>query len=850
MRTKQFLSVSMLALFASGAALGQAAVPPPDNVAGPAPLPANVSPSANPAPTPASEPGGEIIVTATKRAQSLQDIPLSVSVTSVDTIEKAQIRDLIDLQSVVPSLKIEQLNASGQTDFYIRGFGNGNGNDGIESSVGVFVDGVYRSRTFSSLDDLPEVQRIEVLRGPQSTLFGKNVSAGAISIITQKPQFNFGAKAEISTGNYGLIQARAYATGPVNDKLAIALFGAVDEREGYLTNVITGAKINDRNRKAVRADILWNPTDNLSIRVIGDYNESLEKCCGVVTIQNGPATQFIGAPKPFGLGAAIGDPANKYNGNIYFSTDPKNRLFGGGGSAQIDWNIGFATATSITAYRRQLNQSVQDVDFTGADIASKNERADVHTFTQEFRLASNGKGRLNWLVGGFYEDETLFSGRDTTFGTQIRPYIDGLVGGPATRPFVGRSNLFVLEYLQSLVTPSIIPGQTYFKPGQGVHDFYHLQQTSYSLFGQADYKVLRHLTITGGVAYLNDRKAVVSDVVLTDQFSALNLQNVPQLPFVGVPANAFAGLGAVQFFYGNTTNHAPINFPNATDNGILKGDKITYSAKAAYDFGRRLNVYFSYSTGWKASAYNLSSDSRPTDPNGVGRTAAPENVTVYEVGAKASFRGGFFNIALFDQAIKGFQSNAYTGTGYILTNAGKESVRGVEVDTAYAPARWLALTGAVTYLDPKYDSFKFAACAVFDTVRCPTANGQFVSPFRDLSGTKPGDIAEWTASMSATLSHEFGDGLGGYLRGEYDYTSSTLISESSPPPISTFSRHEFNASLGLTAERAKLEAMLWVRNLTNDRYLIATFPTVAQTGSYSAYPNLPRTYGVTFRKRF
>jgi len=848
MRTVQFLSVSALALLVSGAAFGQAAAPPPDNVAGPAPLQPNVSPSANPAPTP--EPGGEIIVTATKRAQSLQDIPLSVSVTSVDTIEKAQIRDLIDLQSVVPSLKIEQLNASGQTNFYIRGFGNGNGNDGIESSVGVFVDGVYRSRTFSSIDDLPEIQRIEVLRGPQSTLFGKNVSAGAISIVTQKPQFNFGAKAEISTGNYGLIQARAYATGPINDRLAIALFGSVNEREGYLTNVTTGAKINDRNRKAVRADILWNPTDNLSIRIIGDYNESLEKCCGVVAIQNGPATQFIGAPKPFGLGATIGNPANKYDGNIFFSTDPRNRLFGGGGSAQIDWNVGFATATSITAYRRQLNQSVQDVDFTGADIANKNERADVHTFTQEFRLASSGHGKLNWLVGGFYENETLYSGRDTTFGTQIRPYIDGLVGGPRTGPFVGRSNLFVLEYLQSLVTPSIVPGSTYFKPGQGVHDFYHLQQTSYSLFGQADYKVLPHLTITGGVAYLNDRKAAVSDVVLTDQFSALNLQAVPQLPFVGVPANAFAGLGAVQFFYGNTTNHAPINYPNATDNGILKGDKITYSVKAAYDFGRRLNVYFSYSTGWKAGAYNLSSDSRPADQNGVGRTAAPENVTVYEVGAKASFHGGFLNVALFDQAIEGFQSNLYTGTGYILTNAGKESVRGVEVDTAYAPTRWLALTGAVTYLDPKYDSFKLAACAVFDTLRCPSVNGQFVSPFRDLSGTKPGDIAEWTASMSATLSHEFAGGIGGYLRGEYDYTSSTLISETSPPPISTFSRNDFNASLGLTAERAKLEAMLWVRNLTNDRYLVATFPTVAQSGSYSGYPNMPRTYGVTFRKRF
>ena len=148
----------------------------------------------------------DIIVTATKREQTLQDVPISVSVTGVETIEKAQIRDLIDLQSVVPSLKVAQFNAAGQTNFIIRGFGNGNGNDGIESSVGVFIDGVYRSRSASALDDLPEIERVEVLRGPQSTLFGKNVSAGAISIVTKRPAFDWGGKAEISIGNYSLMQ--------------------------------------------------------------------------------------------------------------------------------------------------------------------------------------------------------------------------------------------------------------------------------------------------------------------------------------------------------------------------------------------------------------------------------------------------------------------------------------------------------------------------------------------------------------------------------------------------------------------------------------------------------------------
>jgi iron complex outermembrane receptor protein len=782
----------------------------------------------------------EIVVTATKREQTLQDVPISVSVTSEKAIEREHIEDLIDLQRIVPSLQVAQFNAVGQTNFVIRGFGNGAGNDGIESSVGVFVDGVYRSRTSSALDDLPEVERIEVLRGPQSTLFGKNVSAGAISIITRKPQFTFGGKAEVSAGNYGSLQTRATFTGPLSDTLAFRISGSVNQRDGFERNIVDNAKINDRHRWAVRGDLLWQPTADISVRVIADYNRIREKCCGVVQLQNGPASQFIGAPAPFGLGAQVSDPTKPNNRDIAFNTDPTNRLSGKGISGQIDWNLGFARATSITAYRQQGNQSTQDVDFTGADIVNKNQVSDIKTFTQEFRLASTGKGPFTWLIGGFYDHETLLSGVDTTFGSQSRSYVDGLTGG----------NITLLEKLQGFVTPAIRPGLTYFQPGQGIHDFYHLTQDSYSLFGQADYKVTPRLTVTGGVAYLSDRKKASSDVSLTDSFSLLNLQNVPQLPFIGVPANAFGGLGVVQFFYGNTANHAPVNFPNAQESGVLKGHKVTYTGRAAYDLDI-VNLYASYTTGWKGGAYNLSSDGRPPDANGIGRTANPENVTLYEVGAKAKFHGGFLNIAVFKQSIKDFQLNLYTGTGYALVNAGKESAKGFEVDTAYQPAKWLGLTGAVTYLDAKYDSFTRAPCFSYDTVRCPVNPLTGQSPiFRDLSGTRPSGIARWTYSTSATLSQDLGGGLSGYIHGEYNFTSKTPLTDTTPPNISTYGQSNIDASVGITSAPLKLELMLWARNLTNHYTIIYTFPTVAQTGSYSGFPNDPRTYGVTIRKTF
>ena len=803
----------------------------------------------------------EIIVTATKREQTLQDVPISVAVTGAVAIERAQVRDLIDLQSLVPSLKVSQLNAVGQTNFIIRGFGNGNGNDGIESSVGVFIDGVYRSRSSSALDDLPEIERIEVLRGPQSTLFGKNVSAGAISIITKKPQFDFGGKAEVSLGNYNLRQFKATISGPVSETLALRLSGGLNKRDGFATNLTTGNDVNNRDRWSIRGDALWLPTDDTSVRIIADYNKISEVCCAVVSLFNGPATQFIGAPAPFGLGRPVGNPATKFDRDVTFNTDPTNKLVGKGISGQVDHDLGFAALTSITAYRKQTSESYQDVDFTGADLANKADGNNIKTFTQELRLASKGEGPFSWLVGGFYQNEKLSTGRTINYGTDIRAFGEGLSGQvpaallgalPATlRPaLTGRSNLYALEFLQSLVTPSVRPGATYFQAGQGIDDYYSMKQTSFSLFGQADYKVTDKLTITGGLAYLSDEKDARSNVVLRDPFSALNLQAVPQLTAIGLPGNLYGALGALQFYYGNSPTHGPVNFPNASESGNLKDHKLTYAARAAYDFGA-INVYASYSTGWKAGAFNLSSDSRPPNANGVGRTAAPEDVSVYELGLKANFQGGYVNLAVFDQAIEGFQSNAFTGIGYSLVNAGKESVRGFEVDSAYRPTSWLALTGAVTYLDPKYDSFTGAACVNYDTARCPVNPATGTRPnFRNLTGDKPAGIPKWSLSTSATINHDFGNGYSGYLRAEYDYTSDVQLSETTPPDLSTWGQNNVNASLGLTNEAHQIEVMLWGRNLTKDDSLIATFPTVAQDGSYSGYPNAPRTYGVTVRKTF
>lgn len=266
-----------------------------------------------------------IIVTATKREQTLQEVPVAVSVTTAETIERAQVRDLKDLQTLVPSLKVSQLQSSANTNFLIRGFGNGANNAGVEPSVGVFVDGVYRSRTASQITDLPDVQRVEVLRGPQSTLFGKNASAGVISIVTKEPEFEFGGLVDVSYGNFDAIVAKGLVTGPITDSVAFSLSGGLNKRDGYFDDLGTGNKSNERDRWFTRGQLLFDNGGPLRVRVIGDYDKIDEICCGVVNLRRSAASNAILA-----VGGQISDPNDPFADVIYnnFEFDQRHRKLG------------------------------------------------------------------------------------------------------------------------------------------------------------------------------------------------------------------------------------------------------------------------------------------------------------------------------------------------------------------------------------------------------------------------------------------------------------------------------------------------------------------------------------------
>lgn len=809
--------------------------------------------------------GNEIVVTATKREQTLQDVPVAVSVTTAQTIERAQIRDIKDLGSVVPSLRVGDRQSSQNATFYIRGFGNGANNVGIEPSVGVFIDGVYRSRTASAISDLPDIKRVEVLRGPQSTLFGKNASAGVISVVTMEPEFKFGGNVEASYGNYNAIVVKGRVTGPITDTLAVSLAAGINKRDGYVRDLGTGNRTNERDRWFVRGQALFQPNDEFKVRIIGDYGHITENCCAVVNLARGVATQAVLLAPP--INGQTTDPANPFADVVYNNFDSTNDIKNWGVSGQIDYDMGPVTLTSITSYRRTHSITNQDSDFTSADLLGRNfQDLRINTFTQEFRANANFADRVNVLIGGFYYNEKVDQNNQVQWGSQARDFASGLAR-------IVSQNTITLPALEGLLgqlslNPALYTGNNrFFLPGQGLTERYALKNEAISIFGQVDFKLTDRLTLTGGINYTHDSKRFSANVVSTDVFAGVNL---PALVQFGANANVLTpaqqvlllSLVPYQFF-------PPFrDLPNAVEPGRTSDDNVSYTARLAYDATDHINVYASVATGFKASSVNLTRDSRPTAADrtaligqGLGvtnltsgsRFAGPEKSTVYELGMKADWGLVTANLAVFKQTIRGFQSNIFTGTGFFLANAGKQSVFGIEFEGTVKPAKGLTLGLSMTYLDPKYDEFPRSA-------------------FGDASGTTPADVPPISATFSMDYEHRLANDDRLIFHGDFHYESQTQVVEGLPgfltrDPITRevipasipgalaaalpFTREveEINASLTY-AMRNGLELSVWGRNLLNDRYLNLIFDSPAQTGSISGYINQPRTYGVSARFRW
>jgi len=782
----------------------------------------------------------EVVVTATKTERTLQEVPVAVSVVTADTIEKANIVDLLDLKAVVPSLDARQYQSTTNATFFIRGFGNGSNNPGIEPSVAVFVDGVYRSKIQGQISDLPLVERIEVLRGPQSTLFGKNASAGVVNIVTKKPSFEEFTSMTTSFGNYNSKQAKIYNTGPLNETMAYSVSANINTRDGQSNNPTTGNKLNDRDRFGLRSELLITPADDLSIRITADYDEYDETCCVVGSTAYGVANQVAAL-----LGGQV-IPNDPFSQTAFFTFDPISNGENAGFSMHIEKNFSNTTLESITSYRTSDNYEVQDVDFDAADVIAPSPISkELSGMTQEIRWYSEDNDKVNWLVGGFYYQEDMDFNESIYFGSNWRTYIDAFVPGA----------------ISGVSAALGIPDALLFGAGQGNTETATQDNSTISLFAQADIQITDRLNALLGLSYIEDKKTVSYNQINTGIFSNLDFVGIGTLGLIaaGFPAaqaavlatdpvyNQLLPLQALQFI------PQFVNFPNAAQDGQSKDDNIDYTAKLSFALNDAVNIYGGISTGFKATAWNISRNSlpdateqaalkaagTPAGPNtGLGqRYASPEEAEVLELGAKIYLPNGYLNIAIFDQEIKGFQSNTFIGTGFVLANAGSQSADGVEFDLVFSPVESLDLAISGLFMDPIYDSFPASASG-------------------DLTGTVPSNVPEDTISSTATWNWNSGQ-YDGYVRFSHLYASEVKLVENVAWQAILDSKGNgrkkqdtLNFSAGIN--RGNFALTLWGKNINDDEFLTTVFPATADPSqtSFFGYPNAFKTYGLTLNYSF
>ena len=329
-----------------------------------------------------------IVVVAQGREQLLSDVPVAVSAVNAETLENTGANDIRQLNQVVPSLLVSSTGNEANGSARIRGIGTVGDNPGLESSVAVFIDGVYRSRSGIGLNELGEIDRVEVLRGPQGTLFGRNASAGLISVYSKKPEFEFGGFGEATYGNYDNIRIAGGLTGPITSTLAARVDGVYEKRDGFLNDVINDIDLGNRDRYFVKGQLLFEPSDAISFRFIADYTNRNERCCGAVNLDRnfnpliGDLNNVAASLAPLStngnniinvlrdLGqplAAFNDPFSR-NAYVTRGRTYDGSTTDGGVSLEVNWDLGGASLTSITGYREYKNSQASDTDYSAVDI--------------------------------------------------------------------------------------------------------------------------------------------------------------------------------------------------------------------------------------------------------------------------------------------------------------------------------------------------------------------------------------------------------------------------------------------------------------------------------------------------
>ncbi|MCV6613806.1 MAG: TonB-dependent receptor, partial [Cellvibrionaceae bacterium] len=805
----------------------------------------------------------EVVVYAQKREQSILEVPVSVSSYGAEALDQAKVRDMNDLTQIAPSVSIDNSTGASDTSIYIRGMGTSGNNAGFEQSVGIFIDGVYRGRPGSAMNDYVDVEGIEVLKGPQGTLFGRNTSAGVVSVRTAAPSHEAGGTAEVSIGNYGFKQVRASVTGPlIEDKLAGRLSGSWHERDGFMENPFTGAEAQDRDRYSLRGQLLWDLNDDATLRIIADKSHSDESCCAATPLLYGPAQaaiDLVDGPKfsrlPANLYPYSGLPNSqlrdvfdrKYAANVPYL----DKIDDWGISAELNWDFGETALTVIASSRNFENFQQLDADHNSADILTRIQNFDNDEKSLEIRWASTGANTIDWTVGAYFFDQTIDFSSPLPFGEDLREYADTLArqlsatpGNPAGVPLVS-----VVELGQALFgnVPLNKIGDYYFgsEGDGGASNDYSAE--SMAFFGQATWNINEDLSLTLGLRYSDEEKDALYTSQHVNPFAELPLEEVrdamiaagifgaqglqagvtPEMARGAVAqalAAAAAGIpqavsdiqAATTAAYGIRQN-LQLVVPWDDFNADYADDNISGTISLNYQFSEDMSGYARFARGYKSGGLNMDRAAPLTTPgNHVVSDPSivvfkPELVDTFELGMKSRLLDNRLNLnaAVFLQELEDYQFQSFTSTGFVVRNAAKTEGKGIELDFAFKPSANWFISGGVVWQDVNYDEFPDGPNTIAQILAQAPANSN------DLSGQRVVQSSELSASLMVAYSQPINDELefNANVSGNY---RSDFFRQSSNEPLSEQDISVINASIGIGAQDGGWGLEIWGKNLTDD----------------------------------
>ncbi|HYK78045.1 MAG TPA: TonB-dependent receptor [Micropepsaceae bacterium] len=751
-----------------------------------------------------------VYVTARRRTERAQDVPISLTAVSGYTLEANGISNVLKLNQFVPSLQVFSFNPR-NTSLTIRGLGSNIAitNDGIEPGVGVYVDGVLIARPAEAIFDLPDIASVEVLRGPQGTLYGKNSVAGAVNINTLRPAPIFEAYGGVSIGDFAYKQFSGTVSGPLDaDSLVSGRLSAIyTDRGGFYTDVFNGKKLENYRDYSLRGQLLYRPTADFTLRLIADYAyynslRPVRAITGVVTtLANGQSL-----PRNFFQRSAAAGytplPIDPYARVTDANTAIYSKMTQGGGSAEANWTVGGLLLTSISSFRTWKWRPSNDDDMTSLSVMAKTQQEnDERQFTQELRVASAAGRTIEFSGGLYYFWEQTDGFGQLQYGPDAPIWILGAAGPLQKAALDGFA-------ISAISVPRI---------------------NSYAGYGQATWHILPDLDLTGGARYTYEYKTGGYD------------QTVAGASLTGFTAADQATILATRAAFGTANSYSV-----RTSNNLLGG-----LATLAYHVSDDVMTYATYSHGEKSAGLNLANL-----VVAVPKIVAPESVDNYEVGFKSSLpdKRVTFNADLFWTDDTNYQTTLLDTSHFAVYLANIPAVRsrGLETDIMAEPFEGLSTYLSAAYTDAAYVSYP-SAPAPFEayTVVAGKLNTNLTA---DLSNRPLPAVSKWAFSLGGEYSRNFGEWGGGNIVGYLGIDESYRSSYFSHVSLSIYSRVPSydltNVRLGLRTEDGGWDVQLWARNLFDRKYKISQVPIVFNSGALSSLLGDPRTLGVSFSARF